>query len=68
MEIPTREEIERANVRVLATHIARILFTNGQGDVADRLEMVCRGVYLGGWSEQAVIDQIVRVLSAPPAR
>jgi hypothetical protein len=68
MDTPMRADIERANVQVLATHIARALFTNGEGEIADRLEMVRdRGGYLGGWSERAVIDQIVRVLSAPPA-
>jgi hypothetical protein len=61
--------IERANVVTLATAIARVLFTNGRGEVADRLVMIVDAPTprdLGGWSERAVVDRIVRVLSAPP--
>jgi hypothetical protein len=60
--------IARANVMILASAIARALFTNGQGEVADRLILTVDGPRprdLGGWSEAAAIDQIVRVLSAP---
>jgi hypothetical protein len=59
--------VQRRNVRVLAAHIARVLFTNGAGQIAQRLVLV-KGVStnLGGWSEPAAVEQIVRALSAPP--
>ena len=50
----------------LAHEIAVALFTNGFGDRADRLAMVCgegqRPVQLGGWSLRGATLQIVDVL------
>ena len=53
--------------RLLAERIARDLFTNGQGEHADRLVLVVAGVSydLGGWCESAVVDRIVMALTHP---
>jgi hypothetical protein len=53
----------------LAKKIARMLFTNGAGQRADRLVLELPGkVDGGGWSEFAVAGQIQRLLDAESRR
>jgi glucokinase len=49
-------------IRRLSKRIARKLFTDGIGRVADRLVLEIFGKDGGGWCESAVIDQIEKVL------
>lgn len=58
--------------RLLAEQIARALFTNGSGDVAQRLVLtIDKPLHrdLGGWCEGAVVDKIeAAILRAFPVR
>ena len=60
-------DFERQEKRELAMQIARDLFTNGMGQIGERLVMVVesRGERrdLGGWCEAAVGDRIFAALS-----
>lgn len=52
-------------LRKLAERVARVLFTNGSAERAQRLVLVNdRPCYrdLGGWAEVAAVDRIYRVL------
>lgn len=50
--------------RQIAKRIAAELFTNGRGNVAERLVLMNqRGQDLGGWGRRPVEDVIVRVLT-----
>jgi hypothetical protein len=49
--------------RQIANEIVEQLFTNGFGNVAERLVMLsANGRNLGGWSQDAVRDQVLKVL------
>lgn len=55
-------------MKALAERIARDLFTNGQGEHAERLVLIdANGRDLGGWCEQAVVDRIEGALRGPEA-
>ena len=58
--------LERSqDVRPVAEAIARVLLTSGNGVKADRLVLTIDGPAartLGGWSEQAIADQVAEVL------
>jgi len=57
--------MSEAELLQLATAIADELFTNGQGQRAERLVLTSRfGSDLGGWCQRAVIDVIARQLRA----
>jgi hypothetical protein len=57
--------MNRRRQRDQAEQIARDLFTNGQGERAERLVLTVDGPpakNLGGWSEAAVIERIEQML------
>jgi hypothetical protein len=52
----------------IAKQIARSLFTNGMGEKAVRLVLIDEnGRDLGGWSEQAVVTWIAKMLNEQPS-